>query len=145
MSSSGNWHDVKQYAAGMKVDTFGTVGVGVFAKREGENKVNFLSSYDAPRPVLPSDLLQKNADLLRTETVLGYPAFVTKANNNPQMEFYKAPIIGGDDIKLVDKSETYTVVIEPTSLVPGEPDASLLKTPADLPVSYENFDKVHAK
>jgi hypothetical protein len=145
MSATGNWHNIKQYASGAKVEAFGTVGQGVFAKREGDAKMNFLSSYDSPKPILTAAGFQKSSGFLRTETVLGYPAFVTKADNDSRVEFYCAPIIGGANIKIVHRNETKTVVVEPTSLVLGEPDSSLIKMPVGLPVSYDNFNRLHSQ
>jgi len=145
MSETGNWHRIQQYARGKKVETFGIVGQGVFSVRDGDEKVSFLSNLDSPRPILTAEGFQKSSDFLRTETVLGYPTLVTKAYNDPQMEFYNAPIIGGANIKTVLKTETLTVVTEPTSLVFGEPDSSLLKMPQGLPVSYDNFNKIHGQ
>jgi hypothetical protein len=145
MSETGNWHSIQQYARGRKVETFGIVGQGVFSVRDGDEKINFLSNLDSPLPILSAEGFQKSSDFLRTETVLGYPTLVTKAYNDPQMEFYHAPIIGGADIKTVLRSETETVVTEPTSLVFGEPDSSLLKMPQGLPVSYNTFNRIHAQ
>jgi hypothetical protein len=145
MSETGNWHSIQQYARGKKVETFGIVGQGVFSVRDGDEKVSFLSNLNSPRPILTAEGFQKSSDFLRTEIVMGYPTLVTKAYNDPQMEFYHAPIIGGADIKTVLRSETETVITEPTSLVFGEPDSSLLKMPQGLPVSYDNFNKIHGQ
>jgi hypothetical protein len=145
VSASGNWHSVKQYAGGVK-EAFGEVGQGVFSRRDGDNELGFVSKYDSLRPILTADGFLKSSDFLRTETILGYPAFVTKAQNNSQVEFYCAPIIGGANIKIVNKSdETKTVVTEPLGLVFGEPEPSLVKRPADLPVNYDNFNKLHGQ
>ena len=144
MSATGNWHLVQQYARG-KVDTFGAVGEGVFSKREGSEKVSFLSNLDSPTPILTAEGFQKSSDFLRTETVMGYPTLVTTAYNDPQMEFYHSTVIGGASIKTVLRGDTSTVVTEPTSLVFGEPDSSLVKMPAGLPVSYDNFKKIHGE
>lgn len=145
MSATGNWHDIKQYASGMRTDTFGALGSGVFAQREGEGKLHFLSGYDSPRPIITADRLQRNSNLMRIETVLGYSTYVTKASNDSGTEFYQAPIIGGADLKLIDRSDTSTLVVEPNSLVFGEPDPALLKMPSGLPINYENFNKIHGR
>jgi len=145
MSETGNWHSIQQYARGKKVETFGVVGQGVFSKREGDEKVSFLSNLDSPLPILTAEGFQKSSDFLRTETVMGYPTFVSKAYNDPQTEFYCAPVIGGANLKIVLRSETSTVITEPTSLVFGEPDSAFIKMPAALTVSYDNFNKIHGQ
>jgi hypothetical protein len=145
MSETGNWHSIQQYARGKKVETFGVVGQGVFSKREGDEKVSFLSNLDSPVPILTAEGFQKSSDFLRTETVMGYPTLVTKANNDDQMEFYCAPAIGGANLKIVQRSDTSTVITEPTNLVFGEPDSALIKMPAALTVSYDNFNKIHGQ
>jgi hypothetical protein len=61
------------------------------------------------------------------------------------VEFYSAPIIGGAHLKIVHKSESKTVIIEPMSLVFGEPAPALLQTPVGLPVSMEHFNRIHAQ
>ncbi|MDX6499685.1 MAG: hypothetical protein QOG23_2945 [Blastocatellia bacterium] len=55
MSETGNWHSIQQYAHGKKVETFGVVGQGVFSKREGDEKVSFLSNLDSPLPILTAE------------------------------------------------------------------------------------------
>ena len=105
----------------------------------------FLSNLDSPLPILTAEGFQKSSDFLRTETVMGYPTFVSKAYNDSQTEFYCAPVIGGANLKIVLRSETSTVITEPTSLVFGEPDSAFIKMPAALTVSYDNFNKIHGQ
>jgi len=145
MSSGGNWHSIKTYATGAKLETFATVGQGVFNRRNNDDKLNFLSTYESPRPILDANGFQASANFLRVETVMGYPAFVMKADNGPQVEFYCAPVIGGANIKIVHRDATKTVVIEPTNLTFGEPDPSLIPMPSGLSINYDNFNKMHAQ
>ena len=86
VSSSGNWRSVKQYDGGLVIDTFGIVGQGVFARRNNDNKINFLSAYDAPASILTAEGFQTHG-FLRTETLLGHQVFVTQAVNTPEVEF----------------------------------------------------------
>jgi len=145
VSSSGNWHSVKQYATGARLETFATVGQGVVNRRNDEARLNFLSSYDSPKPLLNEEGFRKSANFLRVDTVLGYPAFIMKAENSPEVEFYCSPVIGGENIKIVHRDATKTVVIEPVSLVFGNPDPSSVTVPTGLPTNYDNFNKVHAQ
>jgi len=143
MSATGNWYSTKQLPNGKKVETFGTVGQGVFTRRNGEAQLNLLSAYDSPRPILTAEGFLKSPNFLRTEQVLGYPTFVTNGGDGSQ--FYNAPIIGGAFLKLVLRQGTSTVVVEPSSLVFGEPDPSLVKMPTGLPVSSDNFNNIHGQ
>lgn len=142
VSTNGNWHDVKEYDGGMVINTFGIVGQGVFARRNADNNLSFLSSYDQPSPVLTAEGFQQHG-FLRTETLLGHQIFVTNPINTPQVELYNDPLLDGAVIKMVHKEDTNTVVIEPLAVVMGEPSASALLMPTGLQVSYDTFNNLH--
>ena len=144
VSSDGNWHDTKQYDSGMVVDTFGIVGKGVFARRNNDAKISFLSSYDAPSAILTAEGFRQHG-FVRTESILGHQVFVTNPVNTQEVEFYNDPMLGGATIKMVNKKETSTVVIEPLSITMGEPPASNLPMPPDLEISYDTFNALHKK
>jgi hypothetical protein len=147
VSSSGNWRSVRHYPDGTVEETFAEVGRGTFAKRG--QKLHYLSGASGGRAVTAEGLL-KSPDFLRTETVLGQQAIVVKAagekSDSPvRAEFYCAPALGGDDIKVVLRRGEKTLMEEPVSLVFGEPDPSLLKASENLPVDYEHFRKLHGQ
>jgi hypothetical protein len=145
VSATGNWRGVRQYPNGKSDETFGEIGRGVFVHRG--KKLHFLSEYAAPRQLLSEAQLRTSPNYLRTDTVLGYDAIVVSSGNRPRTcsEFYKVPAFGGEVIKTVmcHNEEGDKTVLEPISIVLGEPDASFLKRPADLPVDYEHFDQTH--
>lgn len=145
VSSTGNWRGVRQYANGKRDETFGEIGRGVFVHRG--KKLHFLSEYAAPKPVLSEAQLRNSPDYLRTDKVLAYDAIVVSSGNRPRTcsEFYAVPALGGEVLKTVmchnelgDKT-----VLEPISILLGEPDASLVRSTANLPVDYEHFKKTH--
>lgn len=143
VSATGNWRAVRQYVdVRGKEEMFGEIGRGVFLNRR--QKLHYISQYTAPSPLLSRESLRSSVDYLRTDNVLGYEAIVVSSGNRPRTgsEFYRVPALGGLTIKTVmnDQNGNKTV-IEPISLVLGEPDASLLKTPSELPVDYEHFKK----
>lgn len=147
VSSTGNWRSKRRYSDGKSDETFGEVGRGVFVY--GGQKLHFLSDYGAPRPVLSEAQLRMSPNYLRTDKILGYDAIVVSSGNRPRTcsEFYKVPALGGEVLKTVmcHNEQGDKTVLEPISLVLGEPDASLLKFPADLPVDYEHFNQTHPK
>ena len=143
VSSSGNWRSVRQYADGKIDETFAEVGRGVFSKKG--QKLHFLSQ-SSPKPVLTEEELKKSSDYLRTENVLGHLAVVIKSERGDiRSEVYRAPALGGDDIKIVFYRGATTIVVEPVSLVFGEPEPALLKLPEGLPVDYKHYEKLHGK
>jgi hypothetical protein len=141
-SANGNWYSIRLYADGRNDETFALIGRGVYAKVG--SKLNFLSDYDAPTPMMSLEKLQKSPNYVRTETVLGQEAAVLKTGDpNNVIELYRAPSLGGDIIKMVRHAGSETVtVLEPLSLTFGEPDASLLKMP-NLPVDRTHFEELH--
>lgn len=145
VSSTGNWRGVRQYTNGKSDETFGEVGRGVFLHRG--RKLHFLSDYAAPRALLSEAQLRMSPNYLRTDKVLGYEAIVVSSGNRPRTcsEFYKVPAFGGEVLKTVmcHNEQGDKTVLEPISLVLGEPEASSLVTPKDLPVDYEHFKQTH--
>jgi len=144
MSSTGTWRSVKQRPDGKRKEIFGEPGRGVFAKRG--QKLDFLSGYEVQRPIVSEEELRNSPNYLRMETVLGYTAIVTKAANaiDDSTEYFCAPILGGDIIKIVSKEVGGgKTVMEPVALTLGEPDAALLKTPQGMPVDYKHFEEIH--
>ena len=144
VSSSGNWRSIQQYESGMTIDTIAVVGQGVFATRSKDGSVHFLSNYDAPTPLLTADGFRKSG-YLRTENVLGHEVFVTRATNNQGVEFYSDPLLAGAQVKMVNRSDTHTVVIEPMSVVMGEPTSSQFVVPAAVPINYDTYNNLHKK
>ncbi|MDQ3474272.1 MAG: hypothetical protein M3447_11100 [Acidobacteriota bacterium] len=145
VSSTGNWRAIRQYFDGRRSDeSFGEVGRGVYLKR-GE-KLHFISEFTAPPALLSEQKLRASSSFLRADRVLGYTAIVVSpANSKSCSEFYRVPSLGGLTIKTVmclDETGS-KMVLEPVSLVLGEPDASLLQTPTELPVDYEHFKQTH--
>ena len=91
-------------------------------------------------------LLTQRGHRKRADRVLGYEAIVVSPGNSKSCsEFYRVPAFGGLTIKTVmclDETGS-KMVLEPMSLVLGEPDASSLETPKELPVDYEHFKQTH--
>lgn len=147
VSSTGNWRGVRQYFDGRRSDeSFGEVGRGVYLRRG--DKLHFISEFTAPPALLDEQKLRSSPAYLRADKVLGYEAIVvTSGNLKSCSEFYRVPALGGLTIKTVmclDESGS-KMVLEPVSLVLGEPAAPLLKTPTELPVDYEHFNQTHPK
>ena len=143
VSSSGNWHSVRQYADGRIEETFAEVGRGVFLMKG--QKLHFLSQ-SSPPPVIDEEELKNSSGYLRTENVLGHPAVVIKSERGDiRSEFYRAPALGGDEIKMVFYRGATTIVVAPVSIVFGEPEPALLKLPEGLPEDYTHYERLHGK
>lgn len=145
VSSAGDWRAVRHYSDGRRSEeAFGEVGRGVYVKR-GE-KLHFISEFTAPPTLLSEQKLRASPTYLRADRVLGYEAIVVSPGNSKSCsEFYRVPAFGGLTIKTVmclDETGS-KMVLEPISLVLGEPDASSLETPKKLPVDYEHFKQTH--
>ncbi|HEV2799992.1 MAG TPA: energy transducer TonB [Pyrinomonadaceae bacterium] len=125
---------------------------GFYVQQEGKKLVkSYGTPPEASDGALPTaDSLQADPNFARTETVLGYTAYVLretaagaskdgkKSSKNGALlrEHYYAPELGFTPLKVVrymDGKEF--VVYEPTSVTFGEPDPSLFKAPEDYVVS----------
>lgn len=147
VSANGNWRAVERYADGRTEEMFAEVGRGVFLARG--DKMHFLSDYPEV-PAVSDRRLRNSRDYLRTETVLGLTAHVSKVGNADAppdwMEFYRAPALGGDYIKVVERDpQTHRLVhvTEPISITPGEPAPAQVRGPEGLPVDFTNYEKLH--
>ncbi|HKO99565.1 MAG TPA: hypothetical protein VJU86_21480 [Pyrinomonadaceae bacterium] len=144
VSGNGRWHSLK--SGDTKEEGFGEPGKGVFA-RHG-HKLYFVSEYSA-RPVVTEEELMNSPDFLRVDNVLSYKAIVVSSGNRPRTgsEFYKVPALGGHILKIViaDSASGPKTVYEPISFTLGEPEASAVTMPNNLPVDFESIkERRHA-
>jgi len=144
VSSNGNWRSVRSFPDREPEESFAEVGRGVFLHKSGSPKVDFVSNYSKASRVRAEDL-GKSKQFDRKETVLGQETYVLKLVNgdDSSIEVYRAPAFNGDGVKMVFREGQAMTVVEPISIIPGEPVAASLKH-SDLPISYENFEKLHA-
>jgi hypothetical protein len=130
-----------------KVDVlFGQPNRGVFTIDETRKTSEFVS------PLKPSSIIISEEDLrkdhhntLREEDVMGYRVLVSRLNddgNGSYTELYHAPALMGFPIKTVNiNSGGYKLVIEPTKIVPGDPQAADLNDIRKYPVAYSLYEE----
>jgi hypothetical protein len=125
VSANGNWHTIKQYTDGHTEEGFAEVGRGVFAIKPDRQKMYFLSEHDISQ--LNAEGLQQSRQFARTETILGYTAYVMRqAQDGTALEIYRAPALNGNMIKQVFHNQASTMTFEPISITPGEPPSDKL-------------------
>lgn len=143
VSSNGNWRSVRSLPDGSSEEVFAEVGRGVFRRRSGKGELDFLSAYPQAARV-GAEALSASPQFDRRETIFGQETHVLKlaTGKDESIEFYRAPALNGDEVKIVHRSGGKTTVVEPVSLLFGEPSADLLDD-GRLPVSYEHYEKSH--
>lgn len=126
VSSNGNWRTIKQYPDGQTQEGFAEVGRGVFAISPKHQKMFFLSGHDVSKA--DAESLRRSPNFVRTETILGYTAYVSKqVRTGTTLEVYRVPELDGAQVKHLFNNGSSTVVFEPVSLTPGEPPADKLR------------------
>lgn len=150
VSSNGNWHSIKKYSEknGDRVEeAFAEVGRGVFSIRSWDgNKMQFLSEHQASQPADPENY-RRSPQYVRTAEILGYKAYVLRERNGDVIvDRWFAPSLGGDVIKHIYRSKSedgiFVRVLQPVSIVMGEPDAEKMKHP-EYPVDYRIHNRVN--
>jgi hypothetical protein len=146
VSSDGSVRRVRKSGDGsVTSDYVFEKGRGGFLIRHDEKKLvkSWMTppeAIDAPPPTAESIL--KNPNFLRTETVLGYTAYVVRdlgsgissGGGSPSdalhSELYFAPELGKTPLKEVHYRDGKVVTVyEPLRVTFGEPDAALMKAP----------------
>jgi hypothetical protein len=141
VSSNGNWHTIKQFPNNRVEEGFAEIGRGVFAIRPDQRKMFFLSGHDIS--VADAETLRQSQGFARTETILGYTAYVSRqAQENSSLEVYRAPALGSNMIKQVFHNGSSTLVFEPISIDVGEPPADKLRH-QEYPVDNGVYTQTH--
>lgn len=126
VSSNGNWHTIKQFPDGQTQEGFAEVGRGVFAISPKHQKMFFLSGHDLSK--VDAESLRRSSNFVRTETILGYTAYVSKqVREGTTLEVYRVLELNGAQVKHIFTNGSSTLVFEPVSITPGEPAADKLK------------------
>lgn len=130
-----------------KVDVlFGQPNRGVFSIDESAKTTEFVSTLRPSSIIVSEEDLRKNHhNIVREETIQGYRVMVARLNddgNGSYTELYHAPDLMGFQIKTVDVNSTgYTLVIEPTRIVPGDPSDAILNDSRNYPVTYNLYEQ----
>ena len=130
----GRWYSVRHFPDGKRQETFSVPGKGVFAR--GKEKLMLLSEAPEGSPRAYTDeQVRKSPAFVRTDEVLGQQVFVIKSGPGDRSEVYLAPGLNYDWVKEVRRGESGNLrsIVEPVSIVMGDPDPSVFK-PVDLPV-----------
>ncbi|HEX8137342.1 MAG TPA: hypothetical protein VF544_07105 [Pyrinomonadaceae bacterium] len=143
VSSNGNWHTIKQYPDGQTQEGFAEVGRGVFALSPKHQKMFFLSGHDVSKA--DAESLRQSPNFVRTETILGYTAYVSKqVREGTTLEVYRVPELDGAQVKHVFNNGSATVVFEPVSILAGELAADKLRH-KEYPMDNGVYTETHGE
>ncbi|HKS29181.1 MAG TPA: hypothetical protein VJS44_15240 [Pyrinomonadaceae bacterium] len=125
VSSSGDWRSLRQLSSGAVIERVGIAGRGVYTIDSQAQKMWFNSPYSDTFP--KAGERRRNSNYLRTETILGYAADVIKLEApGKSFELFQARELSGFIVKQVERGQGVVRVIEPTSIIAGEPDKQSL-------------------
>jgi len=118
---------------------FNLPDVGLFHLDRDGKKLVFLSSGSQPEEVT-EDVLKRRKGFEREETIAGYHTLVFRSNDG-ETEFWVAPALGGDFLKIKEKKNNGVIVMEAVQVVLAEPDKSVVDVGVRLPVSFDFFER----
>lgn len=126
VSSTGDWRSLRQLPSGAVIERVGIAGRGVYTIDAQAQKMWFNSPYSDTFP--KAGERRRGNNYLRTETVMGYAADVVKLEGaGKSFEIFQATKLSGFVVKQVERGQGLTRIIEPTSIIVGEPDNQFLK------------------
>lgn len=136
-SSTGSYREIQTRPDGKIREYFFQKGVGHFnvnhEKRQLVQNKKVSPNVEPPSPSTAEEL-RSNPRFQRTEAILGYTAYVHRIMNEetgePLVDIYMTEELGDLPIKVVEYSRgNVKMLIEPISVILGEPDPSLLREP----------------
>jgi hypothetical protein len=138
VSSNGNFRAIQTGENGRVREYFFERGRGQFSVKH-EDKLLIQNKLVPPNagdsaPLPTAEQLLSHPQFLRTETLLGYTAYVFRVVDEetglPSTDIYRTVELGRTPLKVVTYSgEKVQAVTEPVSITLGEPSAVLLKGP----------------
>jgi hypothetical protein len=142
-SKTGSWRELRYFASGGVEEIFSDPYTGMYRVGQGKDNFRYHGGGRTEPPPTPNAALTRSSNqFLREEVVQGYHVFVMKAGPG---EVSVADALNHDPIRFVMPYDSRSVqVIEPVSIVEGEPPADKIKhRPVDQPVDYSNFEKMY--
>lgn len=138
VSSSGNFRTIQTGENGRMREYFFERGRGQFSVKHDDklliqNKLVSPNAVDtAPLPT--AEQLLSHPQFLRTETLMGYTAYVLRVMDEetglPSTDIYRTVELGRTPLKVINYSGgNVQAITEPVSITLGEPDVALLKGP----------------
>jgi hypothetical protein len=139
VSADGRIHELRTWTNGYRLEVFGEPGKGLFAVKS--DHLQFMSSLASEPETVTDEQYQASPQFAGFETVGGVHA--VKQRLDDRIVIYRAPSLNKDLIKWVEPfGNGVTRVIEPVSIVHGEPEAAAFNHP-ELPVRYDVFEQTH--
>lgn len=128
-----------------RVETqFGLIGIGVLRVDESRRRLVFTWPQVDERPENVERVLREHPLFAREESVQGVSAIVWRHAGSMETEFteeYRAPSLGGLQIKTVKVTRRGRETLEPTALQMGEPAQNVFTEFFGYPVDYSSFER----